>query len=410
MSRIARALTRFAGATLVGAAAVIAAPVPTAGAAEVTINLSCDAYPWSSGQVGSTPLASDQAQTTSVGALDGPAEVNAGAAFSVDSASVSVDIPATSPSPLGTVTVKEVKNIEVAVALTGAAAVGNPTLSGGDVLGASATRSGNTIRFTMPGTQNGSSNTTDPPGTRFFPGGSTFATPKVTIPLTAGAAGTAIGASVVSQEMDVIIDLNGVPIAVHLVCDPAANSLGTIQVAAPPPPGAPDAVADTASTMQGKPVTIDVLANDEPNPEIGFDPDSLAITAAPKNGTATVNADHTVTYAPQPAFSGNDSFTYELCSLAPEPEEPPAELDAAPEPACDTATVTVTVNPEIVPEATTTTTTTTPSTVPPTVGPTAEELPRSGSGTGVLALVGAGAVALGLLALRSSRRPVSTGR
>ncbi|MGQ0670875.1 MAG: cadherin-like domain-containing protein, partial [Actinomycetota bacterium] len=88
------------------------------------------------------------------------------------------------------------------------------------------------------------------------------------------------------------------------------------------------AADDQASTDKGQAVTIDVLANDT-------DPDGdqlVATNLGPAgNGTATPNADSTITYQPEPDFTGLDSFTYDACD---------------PTPLCDAATVTITVSPE----------------------------------------------------------------
>lgn len=80
-------------------------------------------------------------------------------------------------------------------------------------------------------------------------------------------------------------------------------------------PGCLDLVAedDNATTRSGTPVTTNVLANDT----LGGKPVTLAqlsgipiITVQPKNGTVTVNADGTITYKPNPGFSGEDSYEY----------------------------------------------------------------------------------------------------
>jgi hypothetical protein len=64
---------------------------------------------------------------------------------------------------------------------------------------------------------------------------------------------------------------------------------------------------DSASTTAGMPVTINVLANDS-------DPDGEALTVAavtqPADGTAAINADSTITYAPRAGFTGTDQFHY----------------------------------------------------------------------------------------------------
>ncbi|WP_158622520.1 Ig-like domain-containing protein, partial [Pedobacter sp. KBW06] len=66
---------------------------------------------------------------------------------------------------------------------------------------------------------------------------------------------------------------------------------------------------DTKETQQNKPVLIDVQKNDEPgNSDIV--PGSTTIITQPKNGTVKVNADGTVTYTPNPGYTGTDEFTY----------------------------------------------------------------------------------------------------
>ncbi|XKH61756.1 Ig-like domain-containing protein [Halomonas sediminis] len=69
----------------------------------------------------------------------------------------------------------------------------------------------------------------------------------------------------------------------------------------------PLASADSATTLQGNQVQIDVLANDS-------DPDGDALSVGtltlPDNGSLTLNADGTLTYTPDTYFYGEDSFTY----------------------------------------------------------------------------------------------------
>ena len=79
----------------------------------------------------------------------------------------------------------------------------------------------------------------------------------------------------------------------------------------------PDAVDDTVITDEEVAVTIDVLENDT-DPE--GDLLSLVVVSAPSNGTAVVNNNGTldninddlITYTPNPGFSGNDSFIYQV--------------------------------------------------------------------------------------------------
>jgi hypothetical protein len=69
----------------------------------------------------------------------------------------------------------------------------------------------------------------------------------------------------------------------------------------------PEAVGESAVTIEDTSVSIDVLSNDT-------DPDndtlSVASVTQPNNGTATRNPDNTVTYTPRANFNGADSFTY----------------------------------------------------------------------------------------------------
>ena len=78
-----------------------------------------------------------------------------------------------------------------------------------------------------------------------------------------------------------------------------------------PPPDEnipPVAGDDAATTDEGVPTTIDVLANDS-DADSG---DTLTVASATQadNGTTVVNADDTITYTPDTDFFGTDSFTY----------------------------------------------------------------------------------------------------
>ncbi|BBH65032.1 hypothetical protein ACTI_17170 [Actinoplanes sp. OR16] len=66
----------------------------------------------------------------------------------------------------------------------------------------------------------------------------------------------------------------------------------------------PDAVADNATTTNGAPVTIDVLANDTGGT-------ATSIVTNPAHGAAVVEADGTITYTPVAGWTGTDTFTYE---------------------------------------------------------------------------------------------------
>ena len=69
----------------------------------------------------------------------------------------------------------------------------------------------------------------------------------------------------------------------------------------------PEAEDDTATTSEDTPVTIDVLGNDTDS-----DGDPLAVidVIGVSNGFTVVNDDNTITFTPNPNFSGETEFTY----------------------------------------------------------------------------------------------------
>ena len=72
----------------------------------------------------------------------------------------------------------------------------------------------------------------------------------------------------------------------------------------------PQAVPDSALVVAGTTVTISPLAND-------FDPDEDPVyldglTSVPSRGSVVVNADHTISYTPDPSESGLQTIVYEL--------------------------------------------------------------------------------------------------
>lgn len=77
-----------------------------------------------------------------------------------------------------------------------------------------------------------------------------------------------------------------------------------------------DAIDDSIVTNEDTPVDIDILSNDNDIPTVG-----TLTTTNPTNGTVVINdggtpndpSDDTITYSPDAAFVGNDSFTYTIC-------------------------------------------------------------------------------------------------
>jgi gliding motility-associated-like protein len=122
-------------------------------------------------------------------------------------------------------------------------------------------------------------------------------------------------------------------VAPQPLCDTAIvyvyiNRIDTPEVKKNDPPVATD---DYVTTPEDSCVTINVKANDsDPNGDVITTCSS--VVSAPKEGTATVNANGTITYCPTADFHGQDTFTYCICD------------DGNPV-LCDTAKVIITIDP-----------------------------------------------------------------
>ena len=104
----------------------------------------------------------------------------------------------------------------------------------------------------------------------------------------------------------------------------------TVEIVPNPVPGndAPIAADDNTQTPKDQPIVIAVKANDtDPDGNVLGSPTKVT---NPTHGTATVNADGTITYTPTAGFTGTDSFQYSVC-------------DNGVPSKCDTATVTINV-------------------------------------------------------------------
>ena len=98
---------------------------------------------------------------------------------------------------------------------------------------------------------------------------------------------------------------------------------------------APEAVDDPATTTPGRPVTIDVTANDhDPDDPDGY-PTRVLVSSEPAHGTAQLQPDQTIVYTPAGGFVGQDRFGYSLCDDV---------LNASGGADCGSATITVTVS------------------------------------------------------------------
>jgi LPXTG-motif cell wall-anchored protein len=106
-------------------------------------------------------------------------------------------------------------------------------------------------------------------------------------------------------------DFNGVDTFTYTISDGNGGSdTATVTVTVTPVNDPPVAVDDTATTVEDTPVDVVVLANDS-DPE--GDPLTVTgIVTTPANGTAVINGDNTITYTPDPNFSGVDAFQYEI--------------------------------------------------------------------------------------------------
>ena len=99
---------------------------------------------------------------------------------------------------------------------------------------------------------------------------------------------------------------------------------------------APVANDDSSSLTTGNSVSVNVLSNDTDDGTLQAA--TVTVVDAPTNGTATANADGTITYTPNSGFVGSDSFTYTVMD----------DLNVV----SNVATVAITVNAVVVPPPT----------------------------------------------------------
>jgi hypothetical protein len=98
----------------------------------------------------------------------------------------------------------------------------------------------------------------------------------------------------------------------YQVCDAAGacdTATVTLDVYHPENTGPPVAVDDSGSTSGGAPVLIDVAANDS-DPEGKLKLDTVTVVDGPQHGTVSVHSNGTVTYTPDPVWTGVDTFVY----------------------------------------------------------------------------------------------------
>ena len=107
-----------------------------------------------------------------------------------------------------------------------------------------------------------------------------------------------------------------------------ACDIATVRITVDPVNDAPVAKKDLAVTEQNTTVDIDVPANDT-DVEGNLDDTSVTITVTPANGSLDVDPVGLVTYTPDEDYTGDDTFTYQICDA---------------NKLCSTATVDVVVN------------------------------------------------------------------
>ncbi|MEV4345600.1 Ig-like domain-containing protein [Actinoplanes sp. NPDC049596] len=129
------------------------------------------------------------------------------------------------------------------------------------------------------------------------PVGALVANSQATVVISASVAGTAARSAVAT------LDVSGTGLDAVSTNNSATVTL-TVNTA-------PKAVADTASTANGHPVSIDVLANDTDTEDAKA---ALQVTldVAPVHGTAVVAADGSITYTPAAGWVGADTLRYLL--------------------------------------------------------------------------------------------------
>jgi gliding motility-associated-like protein len=93
--------------------------------------------------------------------------------------------------------------------------------------------------------------------------------------------------------------------------DPSGNTVTNNASVTVSVPVSPVANADVATTGVGLPVTIPILANDNPGNST-FNFSTVQIVTPPSHGTVVPNSDGTVTYTPASGYSGTDAFTYKV--------------------------------------------------------------------------------------------------
>ncbi|WP_345270197.1 beta strand repeat-containing protein, partial [Nibrella viscosa] len=105
----------------------------------------------------------------------------------------------------------------------------------------------------------------------------------------------------------------------YRICDITNQTLcDTARVTVTIGSSAPTANPDVVSTPFNQNVTVNILANDlnrSGQPANLTNVTAPVIVSQPRNGTAVINADRTLTYNPNDTFAGRDTLIYRICDV-----------------------------------------------------------------------------------------------
>jgi large repetitive protein len=132
-------------------------------------------------------------------------------------------------------------------------------------------------------------------------------------PLTVTSATAANGSVVINPDGSVTYapnaNFNGTDTITYMISDgKGGTSTTTVTVIVAPRNDPPVAANDTGTTQEDTPVTLSVLANDR---DVDGDPLSVVSATSP-DGQLTINADGTITFAPNPNFNGTTTISYAI--------------------------------------------------------------------------------------------------
>jgi gliding motility-associated-like protein len=109
---------------------------------------------------------------------------------------------------------------------------------------------------------------------------------------------------------------NGQDTFSYVICDggmPVLCDTADVVITVLPVNDPPVVVDDFGTSPEDTPITITVIGNDS-DPDGNIDPSTLVVVGGPFHGTVTVDTvTGSITYTPNPNFTGLDSFSYQVC-------------------------------------------------------------------------------------------------